>query len=129
MIRKMRKLVHLGVTCFVLLQMLWLPTTYGTAHAAPQAPLDTPTPLGNDIFASWLLSDGMLYWSTECFGGEFRNSVTLKRKAVNSAFIRILADVGDLKCLTFRGMAADATGIYYYNYATTPVWPSLRRSR
>jgi len=64
----------------------------------------------------FLLTNGLLYWSAYCrsfgidaFPGQ------LGRLPTSGGRTLILAETGQWDCETFWSMAADATGVYYYN--------------
>ncbi len=83
--------------------------------SAAASPTDTPIPLVSDNLNEWTLGGGQLYWAYRCYGGEFRGDAYLKRRPVYGGLQRTLSTTDDSFCLTFLSMAADDTGLYYYD--------------
>jgi hypothetical protein len=86
------------------------------------APLDDPEPLVTETFVDWTIGGGMLYWANRCFPGPERalaspqsNHYYLRRQPLAGGAIRTLQTRDDNNCITYVGLAADDTGVYYYN--------------
>ena len=98
--------------------LLGLPTA-APVSAEPASPTDTPERIvfepSGSVPNEWTTGGGLLYWAGRCLGGEFRGSGYLKRMPIHLGRIRLLATVDSTNCLTFLGMAADDSGLYYYN--------------
>jgi hypothetical protein len=94
------------------------------APQVPAAPLDDPEPLVTESFTEWTIGGGMLYWANRCFPGPDRvalgaqsNHYYLRRQPLAGGAIRTLQTRDDGNCVTYVGMAADDTAVYYFNDA------------
>lgn len=79
------------------------------------SPTDAPERLVSDTLNEWTLGGGQLYWAYRCYGGEFRGDAYLKRQPVYGGLQRLLSTADSAHCVTFLSMAADDTGLYYYD--------------
>ena len=88
-------------------------------RAEPASPTDTPERIvietGSNAPNEWISGGGLLYWARRCEGGEFRGPGYLRRMPIYLGSVRTLATVDSDHCVTFQGMAADDSGLYYYN--------------
>ncbi|CAN5499555.1 hypothetical protein BH10CHL1_BH10CHL1_12990 [soil metagenome] len=119
MASKTRRCFIFSCMLLSLLSSIVFPNSQPIARAAPEAPLDTPVPVINEVFSDWTLNDGMLYWAENCQIIPRQTAATaaaafLRRKPVNGTTIRTLTEETD--CVTkYSNMTADSTGLYYYD--------------
>jgi hypothetical protein len=88
------------------------------AVLAPAAPDDAPIfVLSDSSLVDWTIggTGGLAYWTSPCYGGEFRYPVSLKRRSIWGGPQR-QNNVPQEACLTFRSLIADSDGVYYFNY-------------
>lgn len=84
--------------------------------ASPQAPQDTPTTIVSEYVNTYAITDGLLYWGDQCYGGEFTSPGYLRRMPSHGGIPVTLQTTTASTCYTFWHMAADASGVYYVDY-------------
>jgi len=107
--------------------------TQPAAADAPEATLDTPTPITTSYAASWDIHKGALYWSHHCpvIGLRAESAQSPQSpQAVNdiSSLNRIPTSGGtnavltsDSNCSTFESITVDDSGVYYFDGTTSKI--------
>jgi hypothetical protein len=115
---------HLSATIFFIVLTISLGLSAGQVRAsqpangsdsAPAGPLPGVAPAASaDVFFNdWTFGGGMLYLADRCIGGEFRAPSNLYSQPAYGGWERPLETTPMDRCVTYRGMAADDTGLYY----------------
>jgi hypothetical protein len=111
----------LALFCLLAVQPAGSGNAQSGSAVPSNAPNDTPTPVVNETYNEFTLNSGLLYWAERCYGGEFIGPGYLRRLPVNGGFQLTMANVDSAHCLTFLDMAADSSGLYYYNANDTRI--------
>lgn len=115
MAHRTRRLVRLVWSLPLIALVVLVPADRSMAKLGPLTPADTPIPVVSEVYNEWTINEGLLYWANHCYGEEFRGDGYLRRKPTNGGTTRTLSTVTPIDCYTFRNMAADASGLYYYS--------------
>jgi hypothetical protein len=105
----------LALLCLLAVQPPRPGNAQSSAAAPPNAPTDIPIPVVDETYNEFTLNSGLLYWAERCYGGEFIGPGYLRRLPVNGGYQLTMANVDSAHCLTFLEMAADSSGLYYYD--------------
>ena len=111
-------LLGLGLLALPLLLKHTMPVAAATLHA----PTDTPQVVTTIPLTDWWVSDGLIYYTSNCIGGsdEFRFPGYAHRLPTGSNAALTLATFPKEKCNNFRQLFADSAGLYYFNGDSNP---------
>ena len=113
------------VALILLFTGLLFPAAPALAQDATTTPDDTPVRTVAEHFTEFELGGGLLYWLDRCFVieavGEVRpaeataNEEQLRRRPATGGTTRTLGTSDFPDCNSFQGLAADGTGIYFWD--------------
>ncbi|MCB9150646.1 MAG: hypothetical protein H6641_17970 [Caldilineaceae bacterium] len=100
----------------IVLSVLLSGTSFGAKAAPASAPAaldDASDFLFNDDFNGWTIGGGFIYLAENCYAAGETNYSLKRRPLAGGAAVTIESGTG--KCNRYQGMAADDSGVYYYN--------------
>ncbi|MEZ4663080.1 MAG: hypothetical protein R2911_36490 [Caldilineaceae bacterium] len=102
----------------IVLSILLSGTSLG-AQAAPGSapatvpPIDASRLVLSDTFTNWTIGGGFIYWAENCYAAGETDYFLKRRPLAGGATVTIESGTG--KCNRYQGLAADESGVYYYN--------------